>query len=118
MLQGDLPRSTQVGSMIKMPVTCGKHFVYYPAILAQMAIREGKYHAFHTSCECGRAYVVATQDNGAHSRMEGDMMAIAERYEAIPWPEKQIEDENGTFFCKQAPSLAELKMYFESVAKR
>ena len=118
MKRSDLPRSTVKNGMVQMPTACGKHVIYYPTRLGMMALHEHKYHIFHTTCECGRAYIVATQDDGAHTRMEGDIAGIIERYEAIPWPEKQMTDENGTFFCKQAPSLTELKRYFVSVAKR
>lgn len=116
MRRDDLPPSRQKGSMVGMPAQCGKHVIYYPGILAQMAMQEAKYHVFHTSCECGRAYIITTQDNGAHTRIEGGMLEAAELYEAIPWGEFQYVDRNGVFFYKQAPSLDRLKGYFDEVA--
>lgn len=118
MREGSLPPSNLIGSKVELPAPCGKHVIYYPAGLADAAMRECRYHAFHTSCECGRAYIVATQDDGAHFRGEGDDLAIASMYERIPWPEIEIHDANGIFFAKEAPSLVALKEHFARDAER
>lgn len=108
----NLPQSNQFGSMIQMPAPCGWHVIYYPALLAQMVLQQKKYHVFHTTCECGRAYIIATQDDGAHLRIEDSPFGVVDRYESIPWEEFCYVDSNGIFFYKQAPSLEGLKACF------
>jgi hypothetical protein len=39
-------------------------------------------------------------------------------YENIPWPERRINDSNGVFFCKEAPSYEELLNYFQNQADK
>jgi hypothetical protein len=111
--KGDLPHNRQVGSLIELPTPCRQHVVFCPAQLGIAAKDEHRYHTFHTSCECGRAYLVALQDDGAHLRVEASPEAISELCEATPWPEQVLEEENGVFFYKEAPSLADLRSYYE-----
>jgi len=111
MADGTLPPGKLRGTMVEMPAPCGRHVVNYPARLAQQAVQR-RYVVFHTSCECGRAYMVATQPDGAHFRQEGTPEAIIENYEAVPWKEARVSDANGAFVYKEAPSLSELQAYF------
>lgn len=96
----DLPRSAVYGSMVKMPMPCGKHSIFYPLSLAEVA-RHGIFHAFSTSCECGKGYLVVTEEDGAHVKIEGKAETVAEVYESTPGEEGSIVDDNGVFWCKR-----------------
>lgn len=96
----ELAASQLVGSMIELPTICGKHVVYYPAVLVEEAMG-GRFYAFITSCECGTAYRIETEADGAHCKSAGDPAAITEQYEALPGDEYVIEDEGGSFWCKR-----------------
>ncbi|MGH2559952.1 MAG: hypothetical protein ACRDJH_12870 [Thermomicrobiales bacterium] len=113
-----LPKSRLVGDMIEQPTPCGLHVEYYPASLGLLAFHLKQCSVFHTMCECGIAYLVATQPDGTHFRMEGPPMVIMDRYESIPWKEQSITDSNDTFFYRMAPSLAELHECFDSIARK
>jgi hypothetical protein len=117
MKKGDLPPSKLTGDMVELPTPCGRHVVYYPAILAQMSIHRQVYFVFQTGCECGTGYIVATQPDGAHFRKGGVPEAIMEFYESIPWKEQGLDDDNGIFFYKEAPSLDALLAYFAPPAQ-
>ncbi len=104
--------------MIELDAPCRKHVLYYPQKLAALALQQKQYSVFISSCECGTAYIVALQDNGAHNRVGGDPHAIIERYESIPWKEKSVSDTNGVFFYKLAPSLDALKQFFDTLKKQ
>lgn len=110
----DLPEQTMQGTMCEVKTICGLHSIFYPGALALMALHSRRYAVFHTTCECGTGYVYACQDDGCHVRKGGHPMAIIEVYEAIPWKESVLRDENGIFYFKVAPSLEELKKYFEN----
>ena len=112
MFKGNLPESNLNGSIIELSAPCQKHKVFYPALLGVLAIQNGKYHVFMTQCECGTAYIVSTQKDGAHFRNGGNSESISAVYKEIPWPEKTIFDTDGIFFCKEAPSYNELLNYF------
>jgi len=96
----ELHRSRLVGSMIELPTICGKHVVNYPAVLVEEAMC-GRFYAFITSCECGAAYSIETEADGAHCKTAGDPAAITEQYEALNGVEYLIEDEGGSFWCKR-----------------
>ena len=96
----ELTASQLVGSMIELPTICGRHVVYYPAMLAREAMR-GRFHAFITSCECGTAYLVHTEPDGAHCKAAETAETISELYEALPGEEYEIEDAHGVFTCKR-----------------
>jgi hypothetical protein len=117
MREDDLPASNLKGDMVELPTPCQQHVVYYPGSLALDSARQQRYYVFHTSCECGTAYIVATQPDGAHFRKEGDPVGIALFYEAIPWTEHVRVDANGQFSYKEAPSLTDLLAYFQSAAQ-
>jgi hypothetical protein len=96
----DLPNSIQFGSRVALPTPCGKHYICYPGILAREG-QQGKVSCFIASCECGKAYFVRTETDGAHFLAEGDFDSINAKYAALPWEELGIQDENGKFFFKQ-----------------
>jgi len=96
----ELPQSTLQDSMVKLPTPCGKHFIFYPANLALAGMR-GVYHAFLTNCECGKSYLIVTEGDGAHFKLEGSQEAITDAYERAPGHEITLEDENGVFLCKR-----------------
>lgn len=94
----DLPPSDIEGSMFRQPVPCGKHFIYYPGVLALEAIHQGRRYAFITRCECDIAYLVVLEADGAHFRNDGtmeQMIAVIDRIEGEMY---EMEDENG-YFC-------------------
>jgi hypothetical protein len=99
----EISASQLVGSMIELPTICGKHVVYYPAVLAAEAMC-GRFHAFLTSCECETAYLIETEADGAHCKLAGQRATIEERYEALSGETIVIEDEGGSFWCKLLPS--------------
>lgn len=96
----ELAQSTLQDSMVKLPTPCGKHFIFYPVSLAAAGIR-GMFHAFHTGCECGRSYLVVTESDGAHFKLEGPREAITDAYERARGEELTFEDEHGVFWCKR-----------------
>ena len=53
-VKGTLRRSELVGKEIELPTPCGKHVVYYPAILARHAHQRQSCAVFASQCECGR----------------------------------------------------------------
>jgi hypothetical protein len=100
-----LPPSELYDHLVRMPTPCQQHIVFYPGRLAQEAIDQQAFHVFHTICECGTAYVVALQADGAHFRKIGSPEAIVTVYESLEWPERVVEDPGEPpFFCKVAPS--------------
>ena len=101
----ELPQSHAIGDMIELPTACGKHLVYYPAVLVDEAIR-GKFYAFGTSCECDIAYIIPTERDGTHCKDACPVEAIAELCESLPGEEVMIEDRNGLFPCKRLPTPA------------
>jgi len=105
----ELAASQLVGSMIELPTICGKHVAYYPAMLATEAMR-GRFYAFITSCECGTAYRIETEADGAHCKAAGDPAAISEQYEALPSEEYVINDKGGSFWCKLLPGPSGRRM--------
>jgi hypothetical protein len=102
----ELPESRTVGSMVKLPTACGKHFVYYPAGLVDEAMR-GRFYAFGTACECGTAYLIQIEQDGAHCKAANTVEAISELYESLPGEEVVIEDQHGLFPCKRLPESSE-----------
>jgi hypothetical protein len=99
----DLPLSTFVGSLVRLPTPCGKHFVFYPADLAVAAL-DREYHTFTRSCECGKAYLVQTEADGAHFKAEGTLEAVTAAYENLSGDEFVIQSDAGEFVFKQLGS--------------
>jgi hypothetical protein len=103
----ELPASTGHGSLIRLPLYCGKHEAFYPAELAQETLRAGTHFVFLTACECPLGYIIRTEDDGAHMKRWGEPEAIEAAYEDWPGEEFRIENERGVFFFKEelgAPS--------------
>jgi hypothetical protein len=98
----ELPQSRVVDGRIELPTACGQHFVYYPTHLVKEAMR-GRFHAFSRACECGTAYLIETEPDGAHCKEAGTIKAIAELYERLPGDEVVITDRHGAFPCKRLP---------------
>lgn len=102
--------------MIALPTPCNNK-VYYPAKLAQMGM-QGKFSLFHTIAhESGIAYLCTTQPDRIRIRAAGNPDDIIALYETPTWKEVKIEDKNGVFFYKVAPSLSELNKYADSINK-
>lgn len=99
----ELEAAQLVGSMIELPTICGKHVVYYPAVLADEATK-GRFYAFGTACECPTAYLIHTEPDGAHCKAAGTVETISEFYEVLPGEEYEIEDARGVFTCKRLPA--------------
>lgn len=96
----DLPPSTLHGAMVRLPTPCGRHFVFYPALLAEHALK-ATFHLFSTACECGKSYLVRTEADGARFKAEGTSEEIETMYESATGQELRLDDENGAFFCKR-----------------
>jgi hypothetical protein len=96
----ELAPSQAVGGMVELPTICGKHVVYYPAVLVDEAMR-GRFYAFGTACECPMAYLIHTEPDGAHCKAADTAEVISELYEALPGEEYEIGDEHGMFTCKR-----------------
>jgi hypothetical protein len=105
----ELAANQLAGSMIELPTICGKHVVYCPAVLATEAM-PGRFYTFITSCECGNAYRIETEADGAHCKAAGDPAVIGKQYKALPGEEYVIEDEGGSFWCKRLPGPSGRKM--------
>ncbi|MYX25828.1 hypothetical protein GTY75_03935 [Streptomyces sp. SID8381] len=105
----ELEPSRAVGGMVELPTICGKHVVYYPAALVGEAMR-GRFYAFGTACECPMAYLIHTEPDGAHCKAADTAEGISELYEALPGTQYEIEDDDGSFWCKRLPSPFQQKM--------
>ncbi|MBV9161240.1 MAG: hypothetical protein JO281_06750 [Pseudonocardiales bacterium] len=86
--------------MVELPTICGKHVMYYPTMLVREAMR-CRFYAFAMACECPTAYLIQTEQDGAHCKAADTAEAISELYEAVSGEEIGIEDEHGSFWCKQ-----------------
>lgn len=95
-----LPDSVLDGQRVRLPTPCGKHIVYYPAILWQAAQR-GLVSSFITACECGRNYFVRTEVDGAHFKAEGQLDEIIAMYDAAGGIERKHKGKDGVFVFKQ-----------------
>jgi len=84
--------------MIELDAICGKHVIYYPAVLAQLAMNR-IFHAFVTSCECGVAYLVETELDGAHFKAAGTSEAVVSRFNLLRGREMAIQDAVGILIC-------------------
>jgi hypothetical protein len=96
----ELPASNLAGDMVELPTICGKHVAYYPAILIREAT-QSRFYAFMVPCDCGIAYLIHTEPDGAHCKASGDPQAIAELYEAVPGIDDMFTNQNDTFRCKR-----------------
>jgi len=97
----DLGPSAPEGSMLSQPVPCGKHYVYFPGILALKAVHHGKRCAFVTKCGCDIAYLVVLEADGAHFRNDDTTEQMAVAIEGLEGEEYEIRDENGYFYYKE-----------------
>ncbi|MBF4514154.1 hypothetical protein ITJ66_16840 [Plantibacter sp. VKM Ac-2885] len=97
----ELDASELVGSIVSLPLLCGKHVDHYPADLVYEAQR-GRYYWFMTSCECGMAYLIRTESDGAHVKAAEPAELIAERYGELEGAEYKIQGEAGAFTVKEA----------------
>lgn len=98
----NLPPSTVVNSMVRLPVLCGKHCVFYPMALVVEA-QHGRFYRFMTACDCEIAYIIETEVDGARCKKADAPEIIAARYDALAGEEKQFTDHGGTFSCKRIP---------------
>jgi hypothetical protein len=102
----DLPDSEDEGDLVRLATPCGDHHhVYYPRVLVEAGVR-GVWHAFLTSCECGKVYLVFTESGGAHFRAEGEetdssIEWVVQRYEELEGAELVLETAEGEFTCKR-----------------
>ncbi len=97
----DSPPSELRGSMVEMPTPCGRgHVIYYPIALAHEGMR-GRGHWFMTACECGVAYLVHTERDGAHVKSAGESERVELEYEALVGQELVIQGPSSDFVYKQ-----------------
>jgi hypothetical protein len=97
----ELPRGELVGTKIATLTPCGRHQIFYPAVLAHDAARHSVYAAFMTACECPKAYLLITAADGVHFRGEGTPDEVEVRYEALGGTEFTMDSPEGTFIYKQ-----------------
>jgi hypothetical protein len=95
----ELPVSELAGDLVELPTACGKHIAYYPSILINEAIH-GRFYTFVVSCDCGIAYLIHTEPDGAHCKAGGDPAGIAELYAQEPGEEETFANRSMTFKCK------------------
>jgi hypothetical protein len=98
----ELPASELAGGLVALPTLCGKHVAYYPSVLIGEAMT-GRFYAFVVSCDCGIAYLIHTEADGAHSKAAGDPAGIAERYDHLPGHEGTFTNGSVAFKCKPLP---------------
>lgn len=84
---------------MELPTACGKHVAHYPSILISEAIN-GRFYAFVVSCDCGIAYLIHTEPDGAHCKTGGDPDGVAELYDQMPGGEDSFTKGPVTFVCK------------------
>lgn len=96
----DLTESELVGSVVELPLLCGKHVANYPADLVHEA-RRGRFYWFMTGCECGKGYLIHTENDGAHAKAADTPERIEAQYEAIVGTEFELESAYGGFIVKR-----------------
>ena len=96
----DLEPSTLVGSMLRQPVPCGQHHIYFPAVLAFEAAHEDVRYVFISECECNVAYLMIAERDGVHFRHSGTLSDMTEAFDLIEGDVYQLEDNNGIFIYK------------------
>jgi hypothetical protein len=101
----ELAPSEAVDGLVELPMICGKHVAYYPAVLVNEAMH-GRFYAFATACDCPTAYLVHTAPEGAHCKAADTPEVISALYERSPGEEYEIADANGAFICKRVPASA------------
>lgn len=101
----ELAAGRAVQGMVELPTICGKHVAYYPAGLVDEAMG-GRFYAFGTACECGTAYLIHTEPDGAQCKAAGTEETISELYEHLPGEQWELRDEHGMFACKLLPRAA------------
>jgi hypothetical protein len=100
----DLDASVLVGSVIELPLMCGEHVVYYPADLVLEAQRS-RFYWFMTFCDCGTAYLIHTENDGAHAKSAGTPEQVVAQDEAIVGDEFELESSDGGFVVKREVSV-------------
>lgn len=100
----ELSPSRAVGSMVELPIICGKHVINYPSFLVEEAKR-GRFFAFISSCECRTAYLIQTEADGARCKAAGEAEGIIEMYSALPGEELMYGDCNGSFTYKMVDGV-------------
>jgi len=98
----ELPASQLTDDMVELPTACGKHVAYYPSILVSEAML-GRFYAFVVSCDCGLAYLIHTEHDGAHMKSAGHPREIAELYHQLPGSEDTFANGSVLFHCKRLP---------------
>jgi hypothetical protein len=95
----DLPRGVALGGAVSVVTPCGSHTALYPDELVHLA-REGNFHWFKLSCDCGTSYLVRTDRGRIRFRDIGSASRIGTGYEALPGQEVVLETALGPFTCK------------------
>ena len=95
----ELPASQFAGDLVELPTACGKHVTHYPSVLINEAMN-GRFYAFMVYCDCGIAYLIHTEPDGAHCKAGGDPDACAELYGQLPGGEDSFTKGPVTFVCK------------------
>jgi hypothetical protein len=95
----ELPASELAEDIVALPTLCGKHVAYYPSVLIGEAMN-GRFYAFVVSCDCGNAYLIHTESDGAHCKAAGDPAGIADRYDHLPSDEDTLTNGSVMFKCK------------------
>lgn len=100
----ELAPSTLNGSVVDLPALCGKHVVQYPVDLVHEAGR-GRYYWFMVGCSCNIAYLIHTEQDGAHAKVADSAERVEEMYESLDGPEFVIQSGEAQFFVKRDESV-------------
>ncbi|RMI44442.1 hypothetical protein EBN88_05425 [Streptomyces triticirhizae] len=105
------------GPLVEQPTPCGCT-IHYPAVLGELAVTVGACHALPAMCDHGNGHIITTEADGVHFRISGGPGAVAQVYEAIPWPQQVLQFPGGYpdgHACKRAPSAEALRDYFANL---
>lgn len=80
------------------------HIVQYPVDLVHEAGR-GRYYWFMVGCACDIAYLIHTEQDGAHARAADSAERVEEMYESLDGPEFVIQSGEAQFFVKRDESV-------------
>lgn len=97
----DRPTSELVGTTLKMSAPCRQdHFISFPAAFAQEGIR-GRFLWITRECDCGNAYLIHVERDGAHVRGAGSPDEISKLYKELPGEDLIYADDTGEYVCKR-----------------
>ncbi|MED0863750.1 hypothetical protein [Bacillus safensis] len=93
---------------------CNYTFLYPPAISSDAIQKNQHAVTMIYSPLSNKAYIAITKEKGIGFTfpVSGDPITIALKFGKIPWEEVEIQNDNGIFTYKKAPSYNEMVAYF------